>query len=368
MTRHEEALKKLAEGTVIPALPLALNKDRKLDERRQRALLRYYLASGSGGIAVAVHSTQFEIRNKDVNLFQPVLRIAEEEISRFETKTGNVIVRICGVCGDTEQAIEEAEFAKKTGYDAVLLSPGGLEHRTEEELLERTRAVAKILPVIGFYLQTAVGGRKFSYDYWKYFCQIENVVAIKSAPFNRYQTLDLVRAAATSKRRNEISLYTGNDDNIVIDLLTNYKFQENGQIYEKHFVGGLLGHWAIWTRNVVDMYEKLKNARKEGMIPSEYLTLAAQITDVNGVVFDVANEFRGCIPGIHEVLRRQGLLEGIWCLDENELLSEGQIEELDRVYAMYPHLNDDAFIKEHLNEWLYEEKGGIVHETTEEAS
>lgn len=356
MNRHEQALKILAEGTVIPALPLALNERRELDEERQRALLQYYLDSGSGGIAAAVHTTQFEIRNKDICLFEPILKVAIDEIRKFEIRNQKVIVRICGVCGNTPQALQEAELAHKLGYDAVLVSPGGLDNMLEEELLEHTKAVAKVIPVIGFYLQPSVGGRCFSYDYWRQLCEIKNVVAVKSAPFNRYQTLDLVRAAATSSRRQEIALYTGNDDNIVVDLLTNYRFEEDGKVYEKRFVGGLLGHWAIWTSSVVKLFENIKKIQAGENIPSEYLTLAAQITDVNAAVFDVANSFKGCIPGVHEVLRRQGLMKGIWCLDENEVLSKGQMEELDRVYEMYPELNDDEFIRERLSGWLEDRK------------
>lgn len=352
MDRHEEALRILSEGTVIPATPLALNGKRELDERRQRALIRYYLAAGSGGIAAAVHTTQFKIRDKGVNLFETVLRIAQEEIDRYEKETGKVIVRMCGVCGEEEQAVREAKLAGELGYDAVLLSPGGLGHLKEDELIERTRAVAKLIPVVGFYLQPSAGGRRLSYAYWEKLCAIENVVAVKSAPFNRYQTIDLVRAAALSARRDEIALYTGNDDNIVIDLLTKYKFRERGQVFEKRFVGGLLGHWAIWTSSVVKLFEAIKNLREEETVPSGYLTLAAQITDVNAAVFDVANDFKGCIPGVHEVLRRQGLLEGTWCIDEEKVLSQGQMKELDRVYAMYPELNDDAFIKANLSIWL----------------
>jgi len=242
MNRHEKALLKFSEGTFIPAHPLALTADRKLDEKRQRMLTRYYLDAGVGGLAVAVHTTQFEIRDPEVQLFEPVLKLAAEEIDTYENKTGNTIVRIAGVCGPIEQAVEEAKIALKLGYDAVLLSPGGLNHLPEEDLLSRCEAVAKVIPVIGFYLQTSVGGRVFSYNFWQKFCEIENVIGIKSAPFNRYQTLDVVRALACSSRTDKIALYTGNDDNIVLDLLTKYKFTVDGKTYEKEFVGGLLGH------------------------------------------------------------------------------------------------------------------------------
>jgi dihydrodipicolinate synthase/N-acetylneuraminate lyase len=352
MDRHKKALKKLAEGTVIPAHPLVLDENRVLDEKRQRALSRYYLAAGVGGLAVGVHTTQFEIRDPEVNLFEPVLKMAAEEIEKFEKENDKAIVKISGACGPMEQALRETKLAKKYGYDAVLLSPGGLDDLSEEEILERTEKVAEVLPVIGFYLQPSVGGRVFSYDYWSKFCEINNVVAIKSAPFNRYQTLEVVRAAALSSRADEIALYTGNDDNIVIDLLTEYRFEEGENVYKKGFDGGLLGHWAVWTQKAVEMFEELKEVKKRDSIPAKYLTLAAEVTDANSAFFDTANNFEGVIAGIHEVLRRQGIMEGIWCLDENETLSPGQKEEIDRVYRMYPHLSDDQFIEENLENWL----------------
>ncbi len=357
MTRHEEALKILKKGTVIPATPLALTSERKLNEKGLRLLMNYYLNSGVGGVATAVHTTQFEIRDPEIGLFEPVLKIVVDEIEKFENETGKVIVRVCGVCGPKEQAVAEAKLAKKYGYDAVLLSPGGLNHLSEEELIERTKAVAAEMPVIGFYLQTAVGGRVFSYNYWEQICSIENVVAIKCASFNRYTTLDVVRAAAHSKRRDDITLYTGNDDNIVIDLLTKYTFDVNGEKIVKGFDGGLLGHWSVWTHNVVEMFKKLKEAKNSSGITEELLTLAAEVTDANSAFFDTANSFKGCIAGLHEVLRRQGLMENIFCLNPNETMSEGQAEELDRVYKMYPHLNDDAFISANIDAW--KEKVGL---------
>jgi hypothetical protein len=251
-----------------------------------------------------------------------------------------------------EQAVKEAEIAKKYGYDAVLLSPGGLNSLSEDELVERTKAVAEIMPVIGFYLQSAVGGRAFSYNYWERICEIDNVVAIKAAPFNRYQTLDLVRAAALSSRSDKIALYTGNDDNIVLDLITKYKFNVNGKAYEKRFVGGLLGHWSVWAKTAVELFKMLNEAVEKNNITPEILSLAIEVTHTNAVFFDVANGFKGCIAGLHEVLRRQGILEGIWCLNPNETLSNGQSEEIDRVYKMYPHLNDDEFVKQNLAKWL----------------
>lgn len=351
MNRHDKALLKLAEGTFIPANPLALDADRKLDEKRQRMLTRYYLDAGVGGLAVAVHTTQFEIRKPEIGLLEPVLRLAAEEIDAYENKTGETIVRIAGVCGPLPQAVNEAEIAHRLGYDAVLLSPGGLNMLTEEEMLFRTKAVADIIPVIGFYLQNSVGGRVFTFDYWQKVCEIDNVVAIKSAPFNRYQTLDVVRAVALSSRADKIALYTGNDDNIVLDLLTKYSFTEAGKTYTKRFVGGLLGHWSVWTNTAVKMFEKLKEASQMETIPAELFTLAMEVTDANAAFFDTANGFKGCIAGLHEVLRRQNIFEGIWCLNEEETLSKGQKEEIDRVYRMYPHLNDDEFVANNIKKW-----------------
>jgi hypothetical protein len=330
----------LLSGLVIPAHPLALNHERKLDERRQRALTRYYLAAGAGGIAVGVHTTQFAIRDPEIGLFEPVLRIAMEEMR------GKHVVKIAGVCGKLAQATSEAEIAARLGYDAALLSLGALPEASIAELIEHCRAIASIIPVIGFYLQPSVGGRVLPYSFWRKFCDIENVVAIKVAPFSRYQTLDVVRAFAESGRAHEIALYTGNDDNILLDLLTTYDFR--GQQFR--FAGGLLGHWAVWTNTAVAHLAEAK--RNSCNISSDLLTLAQQITDANASLFDPSHNFHGCIPGIHEILRRQGLLLGRWCLDEREDLSPGQLEEIDRVCAAYPHLQDDEFVRTHLDEWL----------------
>ena len=352
MNRHEKALEILHNGTVIPANPLALDKDRKYNEKRQRAITRYYLDAGRGGVAVAVHTTQFEIRQPQYNLFETVIATVSDEIEKYEKENDKVVVKVCGVCGKTEQAVSEALLAKKYGYDAVLLSPGGLNDFDEDYMVERTEAVARVMPVIGFYLQTAVGGRYFTYNYWQRICAIDNVVAIKSAPFNRYATLDLVRAAAMSERCDKIALYTGNDDNIVTDLVTGYKFTVDGKTYYKRFVGGLLGHWSVWTKKAVEMFEKLKECAESRQVPYEVLELANEVTDTNAVFFDAANNFAGCIAGLHEVLRRQGLFEGIWCLNPDEKMSDGQNEEIDRVYKMYPHLNDDDFVKANLDKWI----------------
>ncbi len=331
---------KLRAGLVIPAHPLALNPNRQLDERRQRALTRYYLAAGAGGIAVGVHTTQFAIRDPKVGLLEPVLTLAMEE-SRARD-----MVRIAGVCGQRPQAVAEAQLASQLGYDAVLLSLAELRDAAIPDLLDHARAVASVVPIMGFYLQPAVGGRFLPYEFWRQFLEIENVVAIKIAPFNRYQTIDVMRAVAQSGRSHEVALYTGNDDNILMDLLTPFDFgtQRVG------FVGGLLGHWAVWTKNAVSLLELAKN--HSDSVPGQLLTLAQQITDANAAIFDPAHRFHGCIPGIHEILRRQGLLAGRWCLDPNEDLSPGQMEEIDRVCQSYPHLQDDTFVQEHLDEWL----------------
>lgn len=342
------ALEILHNGTAIPAIPLALTAERTFDEKTQRRLIRYYLEAGAGGIAVAVHTTQFEIREPKYNLFERVLRVAADEISRYEKKTNRVIVKISGVCGKKEQAASEAALAAALGFDAALLSPGGMNALSEDELLIRTRAVAAVLPVIGFYLQSAVGGRRLSFDYWRALCEIDNVIAIKAASFNRYQTLDLVRGCAFSSRCDQVSLYTGNDDNIVVDLITPYRFNVNGKTVEKRFVGGLLGHWSVWTHSAVELLNEIKALDTSAPVPRTLLAKAAAVTDANGAFFDVAHQFSGCIAGVHEVLRRQGLFHGIWCLNPLETLSMGQSEEIDRVYEMYPDLNDDAFVSEFL--------------------
>jgi hypothetical protein len=351
-TLTPEQYKALHEGLVIPAHPLALTAERQLDERRQRALTRYYINSGAGGIAVAVHSTQFEIRDPKIGLFETVLRLAAEEVDRAEIQ--RPFLKVAGICGPLSQALNEAKTAAGLGYDIGLVSMGGLPGLTEEEHLERIRAIAEILPVFGFYLQPSVGGRPFSYEFWKAFSEISGVVGIKMAPFNRYQTLDVVRAVCNSSRRDDIALYTGNDDNIVNDLFTVYRFPVNGQMVEKRIVGGLLGHWAVWTRKAVDMLEEIKQVRINPEISQEWLTLNVEVTDCNAAFFDPAHAFHGCIPGIHEVLRRQGLLEGRWCLNPKEELSEGQAEEIDRVYRSYPHLNDDEFVASGLKSWMKE--------------
>lgn len=337
----------LRAGTVIPAHPLALDENRKLDEAHQRLLTRYYLASGAGGVAVGVHSTQFAIRDPQVNLYEKVLALAAEEIVKSGIQ--DRFISVAGICGDTTQAIREAELAVSYGYDLGLLSMGGLQGKTEAEILDRTRAVAAVMPVFGFYLQPSVGGRIFSYDFWLEFANIENVLAIKAAPFNRYQTLDMVRAVCHSNRNEKITLYTGNDDNIVADLLTTYQFEIDGRTVRKRFEGGLLGHWAVWTQAAVNLFQEIKQCRDSGYKGvAELLSRGVAVTDMNAAIFDPAHGFHGCIPGIHEVLKRQGLMKGIWCLDPNEQLSVGQAEEIARVCIAYPDLIDDDFVKKFL--------------------
>jgi dihydrodipicolinate synthase/N-acetylneuraminate lyase len=340
----------LREGVAIPAHPLALTAARQLDERRQRALTRYYLAAGAGGVAVGVHTTQFEIRDPRFGLFEPVLELAMEELRAGDDVAD--LVKVAGIVGRTPQAVREAEFAARCGYDVGLLSLGAWRDAPVPELLAHARAVAEAIPLFGFYLQPAVGGRRLPYAFWREFAEMPRVVAIKIAPFNRYQTLDVLRAVADSGRADEIALYTGNDDSIVADLVTPFRFGAR-TLRPLRMVGGLLGHWAVWTLRAVRMLEQIHTeVRGERPLAPSWLTLGAEITDANAALFDAANQFRGSIAGIHEVLRRQGLLAGRWCLNPDEDLSPGQAEEIDRVCRAYPHLNDDGFVREHLDEWL----------------
>ena len=333
---------------VIPAHPLALNAQRKLDERRQRALTRYYIDAGVNGIAVGVHTTQFAIHDPQVGLYEPVLAIAAEEMGRGATRP---IVRVAGLVGETEQAVGEASVARNLGYHAGLLSLAALKGQSEDQLLAHCRAVADVIPLFGFYLQPAVGGIELPYSLWRRFAEIENVVAIKIAAFDRYRTLDVVRAIAESGRET-IALYTGNDDHIVLDLLTPFRFSVDGRTVERTFVGGLLGHWAVWAKCATDLLDDCRSAAERGGVRFEMLVRAGEVTDCNAAVFDAANGFRGCIAGIHEVLRRQGLLEGTWCLDPDEGLSPGQADEITRVSRAYPHLTDDEFVAAHRDEWM----------------
>jgi hypothetical protein len=336
--------RRLARGLVIPAHPLALTEDRRLDERRQRGLTRYYLAANAGGLAVGVHTTQFAIRDPGIGLYRPVLELAAETAREAAERR----VLVAGVSGLTPQAVAEAETAVELGYDTALLSLAAFADADDADLVRHCREVAAVIPLFGFYLQPAVGGRPLSLDFWREFVRIENVVAIKIAPFNRYQTLDAVRAVVEAGREDEIVLYTGNDDTILFDLLSEYRL--DGRTVR--FAGGLLGQWAVGTEKAVGLLEQVKRWRAERTIPLEATTLATEITDTNAALFDAANGFAGCIAGIHEILRRQGLLAGRWCLDRGEDLSPGQLSEIDRVYAAYPHLHDEDFILEHRDEWL----------------
>jgi hypothetical protein len=342
--------KVLQRGAVIPAHPLALTANRRLDERRQRALTRYYVDSGAGGIAVGVHTTQFAIRDPRVGLLEPVLHLVAEEMDRAQRSKEEPLVRIGGICGATAQAAKEAQLLVDLRYSVGLVSLAALKDAEEEVLLTHCKEIAQILPVFGFYLQPAVGGRILSYKFWRAFVELDNVVGVKIAPFNRYQTLDVVRAVAESGQ--DVSLYTGNDDNIVMDLITPYVFTVDGKPIERRIIGGLLGHWAVWTRQAVNLLRDCHSVASGGGNTQTLMRQAVEVTDCNAAFFDASNKFAGCIAGIHEVLRRQGLLEGIWCLDPQESLGQGQFEEIERVYTAYPHLNDDDFVREHLDRWL----------------
>lgn len=348
----EEIRALLQQGQVIPAHPLALTAERKLDERRQRALTRYYCAAGAGGVAVGVHTTQFAIREPRVGLFKPVIELASETVDAYSAASGRRMLKIGGVCGVTEQAVPEAAFLRSRGYHAGLLSLSALKEASIDDLIAHCRAVAEVIPLFGFYLQPAVGGRLLPVAFWRRFAGIENVAAIKIAPFNRYQTLDVLRGVVEAGRANEIALYTGNDDNIVLDLITPFQLQGPEGPVTLRIAGGLLGHWACWTKRAVDLLHECHAITAKDAIPRGMLGRAVEVTDANAALFDVANGFAGCIPGIHEVLRRQGLLAGRWCLDPSEDLSPGQAGEIDRIYREYPYLNDDAFVEEHLDEWL----------------
>ncbi|HEX2999283.1 MAG TPA: dihydrodipicolinate synthase family protein, partial [Armatimonadota bacterium] len=309
--------------------------------------------AGAGGIAVGVHTTQFAIREPRYGLFRPVLALAAETAREYERAADRRVIKITGICGPTAQAVAEARTARELGYDIGLLSLAALKDADEDALVQHCAAVAETIPLFGFYLQPSVGGRVLSLSFWRRFAAIPNVVAIKMAPFNRYQTIDVVRAVAEVGRAGEITLYTGNDDNIVADLLSEYRFVVEGKTVSQRIVGGLLGHWSVWTRKAVELLQEIHQiTRSGGAVPAEMLTRAIQITDSNAAFFDAANGYAGCIAGLHEVLRHQGLLQGIWCLDPEESLSPGQAAEIDRVYAAYPHLHDDAFVAAHRDEWL----------------
>jgi hypothetical protein len=343
----------LLDGQVIPAHPLALTAERRLDERRQVALTRYYCDAGAGGIAVGVHTTQFAIR--EAGLYSPVLELASGTVRDWCRNRGERPLMIAGVCGTTSQALAEAAQAVSHGYDAALVSMAALAGADNGAMLEHCRQLSDVIPVVGFYLQPLVGGRVLDRKFWRGFLDLERVVAIKVAPFDRYRTWDVV-AALIESGRTDVALYTGNDDSIVADLLTPFNARDGDARPALHFSGGLLGQWAVWTRRAVELLQRCRALRRGDNLRSDHealrlLATGADLTDANGALFDAANQFAGCIPGIHEVLRRQGLLAGRWCLDPHEELSAGQMAEIDRVCSQYPHLADDSFVREHLDRW-----------------
>ena len=341
----------LRRGQVIPAHPLALDANGSFDERHQRALTRYYVAAGSGGLAIGVHTTQFAIRDPAVGLFEPVLAIGADEMNRADARRSEPLIRIGGVCGRTDQALREADLLARLGYHAGLLSLAALADANDDALIAHCEAVAARLPLVGFYLQPSVGGRPLSYAFWRRFAEISGAIAIKIAPFNRYQTLDVLRAVAEAGR-DDITLYTGNDDAIVADLVTPFRFIVGERQVDRRIVGGLLGHWAVWTQSAVRLLADCHAAACAGQVPAALLQRGVEVTDVNAAFFDAANGFAGCIAGIQEVLRRQGLVRSARCLEAGERLSAGQASEIDRVCRAYPHLADDAFVRAHLDEWL----------------
>ena len=341
----------LQAGRVIPAHPLALDGNGRLDEPRQRALTRYYVAAGAGGVAVGVHTTQFAIRDPRIGLFEPVLSIAREEMDRADARRAEPIIRIGGICGTTDQALREADLLVQLGYHAGLLSLAAFRDSDDATLIAHCETIAERIPLVGFYLQSPVGGRILSYAFWRRFAEIPAVLAIKIAPFNRYHTLDVVRAVIDA-HRDDIALYTGNDDAIVSDLVTTFRLVRNGAAVERRIVGGLLGHWAVWTRGAVALLGECHAAATAEQVPAALLARGVEVTDANSAFFDAAHGFAGCIAGIQEVLRRQGLLASARCLDARETLSAGQAAEIDRVCRAYPHLADDQFVATHLEEWM----------------
>lgn len=339
--------KLVADGTVIPAHPLALDAERKLDRVHQRALTRYYIDAGAGGLAVGVHTTQFAIR--DAGLYRPILELAAETAANW---TKRPLAMVAGLAGNTRQALAEARTARDIGYHAGLLSLAAMKGASESEIIQHCETVAREISLVGFYLQPAVGGVVLSTDFWRRFAVIENVIAIKIAPFNRYRTLDVLRGVMAAGALDRVALYTGNDDHILLDLTLPFDIRENGATTRIYFKGGLLGHWSVWTASAIKQFERCKAARHRDSIPADLAALDARVTDCNSAFFDAANNFHGCIAGCHEVLRRQGLMQGIWCLDPNESLSTGQKEQIDRVYREHADLSDDAFVSANLNKWL----------------
>jgi Dihydrodipicolinate synthetase family len=337
----------IAEGTVLPAHPLALDANRKLDTVHQRALTRYYIDAGAGGLAVGVHTTQFAIR--DVGLYRPVLQLAAETAAAW---TERPLALVAGLAGPTRQAIAEADVARGIGYHAGLLSLAAMKSASEDEIVAHCEAVAREIPLVGFYLQPAVGGVLLSANFWRRFAQIDNVIAIKIAPFNRYRTLDVLRGVYAAGALDRVTLYTGNDDHILLDLTLPFDLRDNGVTVRTHIRGGLLGHWSVWSAAAIKQFEWCKAARNQPAVPADLLALDARVTDCNSAFFDVANNFHGCIAGCHEVLRRQGLMKGIWCLDPEEGLSPGQMQEIDRVSNEHADLSDDDFVAANLQKWL----------------
>jgi len=342
-----EVRRLIAEGTVLPAHPLALDANRKLDTVHQRALTRYYIDACAGGLAVGVHTTQFAIR--DVGLYRPVLELAAETASEW---TRRPLALVAGLSGPTRQAIAEADAARGIGYHAGLLSLAAMKSASEDEIVAHCEAVAREIPLVGFYLQPAVGGMILSANFWRRFAAIDNVIAIKIAPFNRYRTLDVLRGVCAAGALDRVTLYTGNDDHILLDLTLPFDLRDNGVTVRTHIRGGLLGHWSVWTQSAIRQFERCKAARNKDAVPADLLALDARVTDCNSAFFDVANNFHGCIAGCHEVLRRQGLMEGLWCLDPNEGLSPGQLKEIGRVCNEHADLSDDDFVAAHLTKWL----------------
>jgi hypothetical protein len=344
---NPEVRKLIADGTVLPAHPLALDAGRRLDVRHQRALTRYYIDAGSGGLAVGVHTTQFAIR--EVGLYKPVLELAAETASAWSNRP---LALVAGLAGPTSQAIAEAKIARGIGYHAGLLSLAAMKSASEDEIIGHCETVAREIPLVGFYLQPAVGGVILGADFWRRFAAIDNVIAIKIAPFNRYRTLDVLRGVLAAGALDRVALYTGNDDHILLDLTLPFDLRDNGVTTRTWFKGGLLGHWSVWTASAIRQFEACKAARRKETVPADLLALDARVTDCNSAFFDVANNFHGCIAGCHEILRRQGLMQGIWCLDPEEGLSQGQMAEIDRVCREHADLSDDAFVAANLQKWL----------------
>ncbi|TVR30562.1 MAG: dihydrodipicolinate synthase family protein [Spirochaetaceae bacterium] len=338
-------------GLVIPAMPLALSPEREFDPVGQRAVLRYYVDAAVGGLAVGVHSTQFAVRDTP-GFYQRILHFARDTVAEWAERRNRPMVMIAGICGGREQALSEARLARSCGYHAGLLSLAALKESSIEQLVAHADAVSQQIPLIGFYLQPAVGGMMLPYDFWRRFAALQNVWGVKIAPFDRYATLAVLRGIADSGRADDVALYTGNDDSIVTDLLTPFRFAGVDGVRGMRISGGLLGHWGVWTRRAVEIHQRCRKlALSEAPIPAAMLTLAAEITDMNGAVFDAAHGYAGCLPGVHEVLHRQGIFGSITCLDPDERLSPGQADEITRVCSAYPHLTDDDFVQQHLAEW-----------------